>query len=1043
MSRGAERQAGARDGARPARLPRAPSVLVAKPTLTALLERHEPLTVLRAPKGYGKTALVSGWARARALDVDLVWVSCRLPSVLSDGMPAPFWARIADEMWRSGFSTVEPGLAPGRSDVVAALAGRSERLCLVVDDFDDNADPQVAGELLDLVSRFDTLDVVVLARSSQTAETLLASTIDSVELGPQDLLLSVADATGLVSSLGYELSAERVHRLVRDTGGWPALLRAVLVGSASASRAEGRARTAALASPDGPSGPAAVTGRADVAPAGLAFSGPVAGASPLDTLPSGTLPSGTLPSDALPSDAPPWSTSPARVPPARAPWAQVPLSHTPSARSPSSRAAPSRGVPAARDARGARTVLHPVSLPGGEIAVDLTAGFAYLRAVWDELDDRALRRFVQQTALLGAFTVDDAVVSSGLRDAGRHVGALLDVGLLVQDTDAAGARFRYVEAVRLAAAEIFRTAEPRRFRVAQRRLARLRTSQGRVDEAVGHLLEARTWEACAELVDRHWATLVAERPEVVADVVEAVPDEVLARHPRLGVARAHLLPVLRPRRRRAVRLVVDPGSGLRADGTPDGVLPDGALRDGAFRDGGLDEVGPRAAPPGEGLAQALGSMEEGLGQIVTLRLTGDFGAATTLAERAQDGLGPLLDTADAAAKGELAPLLYEWAVTRLLGADVEGALAAFRQGAELARSVDRPVVLREAAVGAALCCALLGYLGQAEEWLLEVPPGAPAEDTPVQEGLGVRTVRSIVALERFDPAGREPAVLLEDLGAASGLGVVVIAVRAQAALRDGAHYEALAEVERARDQLRGTTATRSLREALLAGAAVDLYLGLGYVSKARAAVAGMDHGYEVVGLACARTDLVAGDLDAAVARATALLATPVAGPRLRLDLLLVLMAAQAALGHRHEAAVALEEATSICRATGLLRSFLKVPREVLEDLAPVVPGVRAVLDAPGFAGSVGVFPSEPPRARLSGRELQVLRSLAESPSLASVARSLFLSSNTVKTHLRSIYQKLGTHSSVETVEKARDLGLLDSDGDGDGDGDDQRGDSVR
>lgn len=983
MSGDSERRAGARDGARPARLPRAPSVLVAKPTLTALLDRHEPLTVLRAPKGYGKTALVSGWARARAAHVDLVWVSCRLPSVLSDGMPAPFWARLADEMWRSGLSVVEPGLIPGRSDVVAALSGRSDPLCVVVDDFDDNTDPHVAGELLDLVSRFDTLDVVVLARSSQTAETLLASTVDSVELGPQDLLLSVDDAAGLVSALGHELSPDEVHRLVRDTGGWPALLRAVLVGSVSAARTEGRLRSAALGG---------------------------VGEDPTGAVPGGT--PGRL-SAAVPGAAElPGLASPGR-------HARRPSSRSPSSRSPSPDELPSGGASSARTwaagpgVRGERSLLHSVVPPVAEVTVDLTAGFAYLRAVWDELDDQGMRRFVQHTGLLGAFTVDDAVASSGLRDSARHVGALLDLGLLVQDTDDDDARFRYVEAVRLAAAELFRSEEPRRFRVAQRRLARLRTSQGRVDEAVGHLLAARTWEACAELVDLHWAALVAEHPEVVADVVETVPDEVLARHPRLGVARTHLLPVLRPQRR------------LRASGTS--------------ADGALHDVGPRHSRPEEGFAQVLGSMEEGLGQIVTLRLTGDFGAATTLAERAQDGLGPLLDTADTAAKGELAPLLYEWAVTRLLGADVEGALAAFRQGAELARSVDRPVVLREAAVGAALCCALLGYLEQAEEWLLEVPPGAPVEDAPIQEGRGVRTVRSIVALERFEPAGPEQTVLLGDLGAASGLGVVVIAVRAQAALRDGAHYEVLAEVEAARDQLQGTTATKSLREALLAGAAVDLYLGLGYVSKARAAVVGIDHGYEVVGLACARTDLVAGDLEDAVARASALLATRVTGPRLRLDLLLVLAAAQAGLGHRHEAAVALEEATSICRATGLLRSFLKVPREVLEDLAPLVPGVRAVLEAPGFAGAVGVFPSEPPRARLSSRELQVLRSLAESPSLASVARSLFLSSNTVKTHLRSIYQKLGTHSSVETVEKARDLGLLDDDGAAESEGEERDG----
>lgn len=900
--------------ARAARLPRAPAVLVGKPALAALLDRHEPLTVICAPKGYGKTALVSSWARGRPREDALVWVSCRLPSVMADGMPAPFWARVAGEMWRSGQSAVEPGLIPGRSDVVAALAGRHEPLCIVVDDFDDNPDPRVAGEILELVQRFDLLYVVVLARTARSTEPLLASTVDSVVLGAQDLLLDVDDTTRLVAALGHDLSAESVRSLVRATGGWAALLRAVLVGPGPRSRPGGRARA----------------GGAAVQPA-VVVAGP--------------------------------------------------------------------GRPDLRSVEASRP----------RDRLDLAVGFPYVRSVWDELDDPVLRRFVQRTGLLGAFTVDDAVWSTGLRDCGRVVRELVDVGLLVQQSDSGQLRYRYVEAVEQAAREIFRTAEPRRYRLAQRRMARLRTAQGRIDDAVLHLLEARTWETCAELVDLHWATLVAEHPEAVADVVERVPATVLARHPRLGIARAHLLPVLRPQ----------------------GGAPEIETRDTRRV---VQAAGPHAPRPEDGqTSQAMGSMEEGLAQIVTLRLTGDYGAATDLAEQAQVGAAPILDGTDAVARGELAPLLYEWAVTRFLAGDVAGALAAFRQGVDLARSAGRAVVLREAAVGAALCCALLGHLEQAEEWLLEVPvvdrgPGRVEPVENAQEGRGVQAVRAIVALERLEPAGDHGVLSQGGAGGESGLGVVVLAVRSQIALHSGTHYEALSEVEASRATLDGTVASRSLREALLAAAAVDLYLGLGYVARARAAVAGVDTSYEVVALACARTDLVGGELDAAAARCATWLEKHLEGPRMRLDLLLVLAAAEAGRGRRHEAAVALEEATGLFRATGLLRSFLKVPREVLEDLAPQVPAVREVLDAPGFAEADSVFPGESSRARLSSREMQVLRSLAESPSLASVARSLFLSSNTVKTHLRSIYQKLGTHSSVETVEKARDLGLLDAHG---------------
>ncbi len=41
-----------------------------------------------------------------------------------------------------------------------------------------------------------------------------------------------------------------------------------------------------------------------------------------------------------------------------------------------------------------------------------------------------------------------------------------------------------------------------------------------------------------------------------------------------------------------------------------------------------------------------------------------------------------------------------------------------------------------------------------------------------------------------------------------------------------------------------------------------------------------------------------------------------------------------------------------------------------------------------------------------------------------VADKLCLSANTVKTHLRHLYQKLGAHSRHDAVQRARAIGLL-------------------
>jgi LuxR family maltose regulon positive regulatory protein len=78
-------------------------------------------------------------------------------------------------------------------------------------------------------------------------------------------------------------------------------------------------------------------------------------------------------------------------------------------------------------------------------------------------------------------------------------------------------------------------------------------------------------------------------------------------------------------------------------------------------------------------------------------------------------------------------------------------------------------------------------------------------------------------------------------------------------------------------------------------------------------------------------------------------------------------------------------------------------------------------------------PGSPPRSRatprqpaaiLTERELGVLRFLPSHLTNAGIGRECFLSVNTVKTHMRSIYAKLGTSSRAETVERARLLGLL-------------------
>lgn len=61
---------------------------------------------------------------------------------------------------------------------------------------------------------------------------------------------------------------------------------------------------------------------------------------------------------------------------------------------------------------------------------------------------------------------------------------------------------------------------------------------------------------------------------------------------------------------------------------------------------------------------------------------------------------------------------------------------------------------------------------------------------------------------------------------------------------------------------------------------------------------------------------------------------------------------------------------------------------------------------------------------LSSREMEVLQCLAQGMTTAQISSDLFISDNTVKTHVRHILEKLEASNRAEAVSKALQLGLL-------------------
>jgi LuxR family maltose regulon positive regulatory protein len=83
-------------------------------------------------------------------------------------------------------------------------------------------------------------------------------------------------------------------------------------------------------------------------------------------------------------------------------------------------------------------------------------------------------------------------------------------------------------------------------------------------------------------------------------------------------------------------------------------------------------------------------------------------------------------------------------------------------------------------------------------------------------------------------------------------------------------------------------------------------------------------------------------------------------------------------------------------------------------------GKKELINQPVVSDSEWIEP-------LSERELEVLQLIAEGLSRQEIASQLVLSLNTVKTHARNIYSKLGVNNQMQAVGKAQGLGLLDQD----------------
>jgi LuxR family maltose regulon positive regulatory protein len=184
------------------------------------------------------------------------------------------------------------------------------------------------------------------------------------------------------------------------------------------------------------------------------------------------------------------------------------------------------------------------------------------------------------------------------------------------------------------------------------------------------------------------------------------------------------------------------------------------------------------------------------------------------------------------------------------------------------------------------------------------------------------------------------------------------------------------------------------------------------------------------------------DAEAAAAFVGRLLDAAEAGGRRRsvIELLVLRALACRLTGDRNGAAAPLGRALALAEPEGFVRVFLDqgpVLTPLLQDAAsraptagfadrllaavrdrPATPATPATTQPPARAGAPALI------EQLSERELEVLRLLASDLAGPEMASQLFVSLNTLRTHTRNIYAKLGVTSRRAAVTRAAELGLL-------------------
>ncbi|WP_417505583.1 response regulator transcription factor [Microbacterium sp.] len=501
-----------------------------------------------------------------------------------------------------------------------------------------------------------------------------------------------------------------------------------------------------------------------------------------------------------------------------------------------------------------------------------------------------------------------------------------------------------------------------------------------------HAVTERQWHTAISLLEAHWPYYFNAHLAQLLDVLSALPPHMMAQNPRLRVGRDYLVHML---------------SGGRKTRVFHEVAADGAART------PMDRFADLTA------------------QSAALRSAGRFGEAAALVDKANDLLGHLSGQELREVTHGLPDLQHHWGLTRELAGQHSAALREYTSSFHHAVATGHMVMQSMSAASAAWIHALAGRTPSAKDWLSRIPTPGPEDCWLQSQPAPALFARTLLAVDALDIDAAQEWIAQVDIQQAIERWSSYRFLRAVVALYgDGARAE-LTDLEAFVAEVPVQQATSGSNAAMLALARHALYLALGQSATAERALHDEDlrrSGTMLADLSAvidARWLAHAGQLEAARRIVVPLIAEANAYPRVLIPALFIAGMGYRAAGDKSTGNRYILDALHLVPAHGPFHSIVADKRRLFEEMV-----AEGVLDASILerVPATRMPKTVNPFAALTSREHETLLHAVSGRAVAQIAERMFVSPNTVKSHLRSVYRKLGVTNRDELVDLAQQHG---------------------